>query len=160
MFKKFLPILIAASLLLGVIGATSGVAFAAGTKVPPDATKSATLDFGMQGFWSHNPNFKNDVTVYRYNGASLGKSGVKFVRPIMVLAPGKDKKGDKLSGPAYAFANLTAAEAKNIKNLAFYFRSNGTGLWSALPTRLEKGPNGDRAVAEVKGYGWYVLGMK
>jgi len=54
MFKKFLPILIAASLLLGVIGATSAW--------PLPRHESATgcnekrdLGFGMQGFWSHNP---------------------------------------------------------------------------------------------------------
>ena len=159
MFKRFLPILVAVSLLVGVIGATSGVAFAAGVKLPPTATKSAGLNFGFQGFWSHNPNFANDVSVYRFIGKSMGVSGVKFVRPIMILDKGKDKKGDKLSGPAYVYSYLTGPEAKNISNYAWYYRSGGTGGWTKLPTRLEKGPNGDRAVAEVKGYGWYALGI-
>ena len=159
MFKRILPILIAASLLFGAIGVTSGVAFAAGVKLPPTATKSSGLVSGAQGFWSHNPNFANDVSVYRFMGPSLGKASVKFIRPILILDKGKDKKGDKLSGPGYVYSYLTGGEAKNIKKLAFYFRSNGTGGWVKLPTRLEKGPNGDRAVAEVKGYGWYVLGM-
>jgi len=158
--KKFLPVLIAASLLLGAIGATSGVAFANDIKVPRGTDKPNGVAFGMQGFWSINPNFKHDVKVRRFFGPSLGVSGVKFIRPILILALDKDNKGGQLRGPAYVYSYLTPAEAKNINNLAFYFRNNGTGLWSALPTQLNKGPKGDRAVAEVEGFGWYVLGMK
>jgi len=57
----------------------------------------------------------------------------------MVLAPGKDKKGDKLSGPAYAFANLTAAEAKNIKNLAFYSAATAPASGVHCQRGLRKG---------------------
>ena len=109
MFKKVLPVFVVLSFIVAAIGATAGVAFAAGKNIPADAITSAKTAFGMEGFYSHNTAFAGDVAVSKFTPRDVrGLSGVKFIRQILALEPAANmKKGDKLAGPAYAFFDLT-----------------------------------------------------
>jgi len=62
---------------------------------------------------------------------------------------------------AFVYFNLRSGEVKDLqdKMTAIYYFNPATKSWSMLSTRLSVGPNGDRAIAEIPGFGWYALGI-
>jgi hypothetical protein len=163
MFKKVLPVFVVLSFIVAAIGATAGVAFAAGINLPANATTISSTAFGREGFFSHNAAFAGDVAVSKFTPRDVrGLSGVKFIRQILALEPAANmKKGDKLAGPAYAFFDLTKGLVKAFRDkaLKIYYLSPKSNTWTALRTSLINGKNGERAAARVMGDGWYALGI-
>ena len=88
MFKKVLPVFVVLSFIVAAIGATAGVAFAAGINLPANATTISSTAFGREGFFSHNAAFAGDVAVSKFTPRDVrGLSGVKFIRQILALEP-------------------------------------------------------------------------
>jgi hypothetical protein len=163
MFKKVLPVLVTLSFMVAAVGATAGVAFAAGVNVPENATTSSSTAFGMEGFYSHNAAFSGDVAVSKFIPADVrGLTDVKFIRQILALEPAAGiKQGDKLAAPAYAYFDLSKGQAELFqdKSLQVYYFNPKSTTWVPLRTILTNGMSGERATARVMGYGWYALGV-